>query len=305
MYSQVSHLLMNPVVWEPVLKLTPKNARGIAFSQRGYKGSTPLTVDEALCQTAPSELHKTHVADYAAFLQFVVEQLKVPQRSSDGTGGITLIFWSKGCAAATGLFYFQNELASSRQLIDKYVSSVVLYEAPLSAVFGVDPGDCANALFYHRLANPPEDPGFMFAKYVTGFFRNSPEYLTNKGGKQVLEYYRTGALEPDFQQFLGKVNEPEFLPSILHWFLKDKQEERLEACHEAINAMAKSSLKKIGILWGSDGPPECIEGSWIAEKWVKEVDGEKLSSKQFEGGNHYIQFYDPAGFWESVLELSV
>lgn len=292
-------------VWEACLKITPKDARAIAFSQRGYKGSTPLTEAEALCTVPASKLHSTHISDFAAFIQFVAEELKVPGRSSDGKGGITTVHWSKGCAAATGLFYFQTENPLYKELVDKYISSIVLYEPPTSAVFGLDPGECSNVLFYHQLANPPEDPGLMFLKYVSGFFRNSPEYRSNKGGKQITEYYRTGALEPDFQKFLSKANESEFIPSILHWYLIDDASKRSEACHEAIVAMAKSSLKRIAIIWGAEGPPECLEGSWLAEKWIKEVDPSKLATKEFEGGNHYIQFYDPAGFWQSVLELSV
>jgi hypothetical protein len=291
------------------LKTVLKGSRALSFSQRGFKGSTPLTPDEVSCTVAPRKLHETHVDDYVSFVQFVGEALGVPKRSSDGTGGITSVHWSKGCAVAAGLFYFAMEKPSYKQLIDTYISSIVLYEAPTSAVFGLSPGDCANSLFYGRLAPPPEDPGFMFAKYVTGFYKNSPEYLSQKGGKQILEYYRAGALEPEFQQFSAKVYEGEFLPSILHWYLQDKEEDRYEACHEAFVEMAHSSVKKVGIIWGSEGPPEALEGSWIAEKWLKEEEektGEnKVITKQFEGGNHYIQFYDPEGMWESILELSV
>ena len=35
--------------WEPLLKSIPKGARGISYSQRGFKGSTALTDDEAAC----------------------------------------------------------------------------------------------------------------------------------------------------------------------------------------------------------------------------------------------------------------
>jgi pimeloyl-ACP methyl ester carboxylesterase len=297
------------VSWEPLLEATPKGIRGIAFSQRGFKGSTPLTPDEIACTVPPSQLARTHISDFASFIEFVGEKLNVTKRSSDGTGGITLVSWSKGCASITGLFYFQKETPSYKDLIDKYISSVVLYEPPTSAVIGIDPGECSNALFYSRLAAPPEDPAFMFAKYVTGFYRHSPEYLSNKGGKQVTEYYRAGALEPDFQKYSAKVFEGEHMQSILHWSLTDDQAERYEACHEAFQEMAKSSLKRVGIMWGSEGPPECLEGSWIGEKWLKEEEGktgeQKVLTKQFEGGNHYIQFYDVQGFWKSILELSV
>jgi pimeloyl-ACP methyl ester carboxylesterase len=303
------HLSLIVVTWEPLLKVIPKGFRGIAFSQRGFKGSTTLTPEEIACTVPPSQLARTHVSDLASFIRFVGEELNVPKRSSDGKGGITFVPWSKGCASITGLFYFQKENPSYQDICDKYISSVVLYEPPTSAVFGINPGDCANALFYSRLAAPPEDPGFMFAKYVTGFYRHAPEYLSQKGGKQVTQYYRAGALEPEFQKYSAKVFEGTYMPAILHWFLRDEKMERFEACHEAFREMAKSSLKRIGIIWGSEGPPECLEGSWIGEKWLKEEEAKtgvkKVVTQQFEGGNHYIQFYDVQGFWKSILELSV
>lgn len=292
------------VTWEPVLQVVPKGIRALSFSQRGYKNSTPLTADEASCKTPPKDLHRTHTADFAAFIKYVGETLGVPKRSADG-GGITSVYWSKGCSAATGLFYFQRENPEYKSLIDTYLSSVVLYEAPTTAVFGLSPDATGTAMFYGP--SDGEDPGFRFAKYVTGFYHNSAEYLAQKGGPQILKYYRAGALEENFQQYSAKAYEGEFLPSILHWFLADEKD-RYEACHDAFREMARSSLKKIGILWGSEGPPECLEGSWLAEKWLKEEEqktGEKkVATKQYEGGNHYIQFYDPKGFWDSVLEIS-
>ena len=305
----VSEFLLIVDTFEPTLRATPKGLRGISLSLRGYKGSTALTEDEAKCRVTPSQLHKTHIDDFAHFVQFVASDLGVPKRSNNGTGGITTIHWSKGAAVATGLFYFQNPLY--KKIVDEYISSLVLYELPTSAVVGITAGDCATALFWSRLAAPPEDPPTMFSKYVAGFYHNAPEYLAGKqiGGKQCIEYYRTGALEPEFVGYRDKIYDGTYLESIFHWFLADNEEDRMEACHQAFKNMAHSSVKRIGLLWGSEGPPECLEGSWIAEKWLEEEEAKgaekKLVTKQFEGGNHYLQFYQPAGFWDAILELSV
>jgi len=304
-----SNCQLTPDTFEPVLDITPKNVRAISYSLRGYNGSTPLSPEEAECKVTPSQLHKTHVSDFAAFIEYLGTTLKVPPRSADGTAGLTTVHWSKGGAIATGLFYFQSSNPKYKSLIDKYISSVILYEPPISNVYGMDPGDCANGLFYHRLNPPPEDPGFMFAKYVTGFYRHSPEYKKNKGGQEVLQYYRSGALEQDFQGYSKKVFEGTYIARILHWYLTDDVSERYEAAHEAFKEMAGSSVKKIGLLYGSDGPPEGVEGCWIGEKWLEEeakkTGEEKLVVKEFPGGNHYIQFYDPKGFWDYILQMSV
>ena len=54
--------------------------------------------------------------------------------------------------------------------------------------------------------------------------------------------------------------------------------------------------------------PECLEGSWWAEKWLKEEDektGEKkVYTVEVPGANHYLHFYDPKKFWDVCLECS-
>jgi len=57
------------VAWEPILKMIPNGFRGIAYSERGYRGSIPLTEEEAGCIVPPSQRHRAHVADLAAFIE--------------------------------------------------------------------------------------------------------------------------------------------------------------------------------------------------------------------------------------------
>jgi hypothetical protein len=150
-----------------------------------------------------------------------------------------------------------------KSLIDCYVSSVALYEPPTTAVLGLPPDATSIAVWNGPIPScSGEDPGIIFAKYVTGFFRKTPEYLEQKGGQQIMKYDRTGAFDEDFQKYNAKVFEGGYLRSILYWFLVDKTSDRFEACHEAFLQMARSSLKKVGILWGSEGPPESLEGCW-------------------------------------------
>ena len=257
----------------------------------------------------PSQLHRSHVADLAAFIEYCSQKLRVPGRLKDGSGGITTVYWSKGSAAATGLFYFLKHTPSYATVVDKYISSVVLYEPPKSAVFGLEPGDCGHALFWDKRKEPTEDTRLIFAQYVTGFYKNSGEYLANKGGQQVLTYYRSGIIEPNFQEYIARVSELDYIPAILHWFLVDTETGRSEACHEAFREMAKSSLKTVGILWGAEGIPECVEGSWLAEEWLNEEAAKmgqesKARTKQLPGANHYAHFYDPQAFWDAIVQTS-
>jgi hypothetical protein len=268
----------------------------------GYGKSTPLTPDEISCKVSPSQLHKTHADDFIQFLRFVVDELHVPQRSTDGTGGITCLFKSLGCALGIGIYYFGTP--SSVALLDKSVSSIIFYEPPASEVFGQPLDPTAVAILHNGQAD--EDAGFRFAKYSSGFFRNPPKYLADKGGEPVLEYYRSGVLEPEFQKVTSKAADRDNMPSKLHWALADEPSAREAAAHEAVKKIAHSSLKRVGIIWGSEGPPACLLGSWLLERWLLEAGAqEKVKSKQVEGGNHFIHYYRPQEFWGVVLELSV
>jgi hypothetical protein len=108
------------------------------------------------------------------------------------------------------------------------------------------------------------------ALVITNLIFKTPEYLEQKGGQQIMKYDRTGAFDEDFQKYNAKVFEGGYSRSILYWFLVYETSDRFEACHEAFLLMARSSLKKVGILWGSEGPPESLEGCWQIENWLKE-----------------------------------
>ena len=142
------------------------------------------------------------------------------------------------------------------------------------------------------------------SKYSSGFFRDPPKYLADKGGEPVLEHYRSGVLEPQFQRITGKAADRDNIPSELRWALADEPKAR-EVAHVAVKKVAHSSLKRVGIIWGSEGPPACLLGSRLLETWLLEAGTkEKVKTKQVEGGNHFIHYYPPQELWEVVLDLS-
>jgi hypothetical protein len=278
-----------------------KDVRVISISQRGYKDSTPLTSDELALKVQPSEAHKRHNADLLLFLEFVTTELGAPKRSADGTGGIILVVWSKGCDLALGIYYF--ETPSSATFIAETVSSIIFYDPPESSSFGQTPDLIGEAIFKDII--PGEDLNFKFAKYAAGFFANSAKYLSEKGGDPVLEYYRSGIFDPEFEK-REIAKDLDNIGQKSTWSLVDEREQRETAAREAIRKMAQSSLKTIGIMWGSEGIPACLNGSWLAEKWIVENGGQdKLRTKQIEGGNHFTHYYRPKEILDIVSELSV
>lgn len=75
----------------------------------------------------------------------------------------------------------------------------MLYEPPTTAILGLTLDATSMAVWNGPIpSDSGEDPGIIFAKYVTGFFRNTPAYLERKGGQQIMKYYRSGAFDEDF-----------------------------------------------------------------------------------------------------------
>jgi hypothetical protein len=120
-----------------------------------------------------------------------------------------------------------------------------------------------------------------------------------------LEYYRSGVLEPEFHRITGKAADRDNIPSELHWALADEPKARELTAHVAVKRIAHSSLKRVGIILGSEGPLACLLGSWLPETWLLEAGAkEKVKTKQVEGGNHFIHYYRPQELWEVMLDLS-
>ena len=162
-------------------------------------------------------------------------------------------------------------------------------------------GNLRSSILLHLCKDSRTPKSYSRSKYSSGFFRNPPKYLADKGG----EHYRSGALEPEFQRITGKGTDRDNMPSRLHWALADEPNAREAAAHVAVKKIAHSSLKRVGIIWGSEGTPACLLGSWLLEMWLLEAGAkEKVKTKQVEGGNHLTHYYRPREFWEVVLELS-
>jgi len=77
--------------------------------------------------------------------------------------------------------------------------------------------------------------------------------------------------------------------------LTDAPEEREAAAKKVVENIAKSDLKSVGIMWGSEGPPASLFGCWLLEKWLATA-GRVAKMKQFEGGNHFVHWYWPKEF---------
>jgi len=64
--------------WDSILDYVPPNSRAIAISIRGYGDSKPLSVEQLVLKSPPSELYQQHTTDFLEFLEFVTTNLEVP-----------------------------------------------------------------------------------------------------------------------------------------------------------------------------------------------------------------------------------
>ena len=290
--------LTNAGTWDSLLDYVPSNARAITISIRGYGDSKSLSAEQLSLKSPPSELHQQHTTDFLEFLEYVTTELGVPQKS-DG-GGITSLFWSKGCSLALGLYYFPRKT----DILERSVTSIIFYEPPSSAVFGQAHDPTAVACL---LTPSDEDPGMRFVKYASGFFHNPPEYLASKGETQpVLKYYHSGISDPAFRARSIVASDRDNISAKQNWYLVDVPEEREAAAKKAVENIARSELRRVGIMWGSEGPPASLLGCWRLEKWILGTEGCRVETKtrEFKGGNHFVHWYRPKEFWSAVLELA-
>lgn len=119
----------------PVFQVASQEGiRVVAYNQRGFSGSTPLT--DKSQNKSPESYAKDYVVDLLQFIQFVVRDLDVPCKP-------IVLGWSKGTNLVLGLAapkYFEDDAdynnKSLRAEIIGAVGALILYEPPGNA-FGL------------------------------------------------------------------------------------------------------------------------------------------------------------------------
>jgi hypothetical protein len=116
------------------------------------------------------------------------------------------------------------------------------------------------ASFFSKLGEPGADPELLFARYVSGFFDNTREYLQSKKGGEASKLTSSLSDDPQFQKEAAAATDTTNIVTILHQHIHDIPEEREKITSAAVARMANSGhIQKIGLIYGLLSPPECIE----------------------------------------------
>ena len=206
-------------------------------------------------------------------------------------GGITIVTWSQGGTFVSGLFNLLETIPGMTDFVRDYVKSIVLYEPPTTAFWGLEPEMTAKAL----LRDKEGDFAQLFMTYVTGFFPNSASFLSTRTGKTPFTVTHSLCDDPKFQELAKDAVDGTNTAAIFHMHIHDNPSEREETTRRAMLKMALSDdVERVGLIYGDQGPPECLIGSWMIEDVFKEAGkADKCALYVIEGGNHFAQMWIP------------
>ncbi|KZT58715.1 alpha/beta-hydrolase [Calocera cornea HHB12733] len=272
----------NSEIWNPWLQHIPTDVRLIAFNRRGFAGSSPVHQSTEVLPSNP-EAYGRYVLDLLAFIKFVVEVLRVPSKSENGSGGIALLGWSKGCAFLTTLLTSlstDDELPTSlslpRKTIDPYlaitrshVKSLVMFEPPGWTV-GIP---LRGPLFDESL--PLAD---MASTFISGCLQTFPPQYIETVKLSIDDMWSTGH---DLQCWNGAT-----------------LEEREESATKGFDNIPPSI--GVAVIYCAGTVIEtCIAG---AEWMINHCAGRpNTTSRVIPGGNHFVMATDPERFDDAVM----
>ncbi|KAK9464607.1 hypothetical protein V1512DRAFT_293207 [Lipomyces arxii] len=155
----------NKEIFSPLFEVVPPNLRLIAYNQRGYAGSTPLSQREQLLLLEDSESQAlSYVYDLINFLKFLNRQ-DLPRKP-------IVVGWSKGTMLLIGLAAEDYLPKDVQQDVFSMMSALILYEPPGSA-FALPPTkDYANAMFSGLSSQDDKLLSENFARWISGFYKS-------------------------------------------------------------------------------------------------------------------------------------
>jgi pimeloyl-ACP methyl ester carboxylesterase len=255
----------------------------IAFTQRGYPGSTPLDSDFEAKMT-PRELYDILVKDLLAILRTLRDDL--------GIKHVTLLAWSQGCNISNGLFTPEHLPATISLL--PFLRTVVYWEIATIGAQGL-PMSATGLKYFNR-----ESPLY----YIGGFFAYPEEYLAAAipcQSHQIFEIEKHTADHPGFPEWAEKAQDLRTLLVSRFPCPHNDPSKIMERAREAHHNLAKLDIKK-AVIYGTKAAPECVEGCWTSRDWIQEVGG-KCQVIVLKDANHFALFHEPERLWKAMMQV--
>jgi hypothetical protein len=238
-----------------MLDKSPQNVRAVAITQRGLRGSSPLTPSQLTM--SPRELYDILIADIHTFLSFMQNELNVPD-------GVTILAWSLSSAVVMGLFTPEH-LSKTKSSIP-FLERIIFWDPPANAVHGQPV--TATGRVYFRLET--------FIDYVASFFNYPSEYLTSREpnkATQVFSFEGSTLEDPEYPAWAEKAvdmstREANLLPRITND--PALTEKTAREAHRLLGG-TEGLVKEV--LYGTRAVPENLEGCWVSRNWIEESGG--------------------------------
>jgi len=289
-----------------MLESVSSGTRAIAYSTRGYNGSSPFSNPEA----SDDELRNQIGQDLAAVIAGFVDQLSL---LSHPASKIKLVTWSIGVCSllsAYNLLAISKLPSSQSKVLATQISEIIVFEGPSTLGFGI-PASAATLAF--RAVFEKLSPGEMFVaaiRQVTGIYDYSEEILENvtKGMPTMNVVFRPRSSLADDEAFMGVI-QPIMDPSPLGIYVKartQESEEGLEWSRTALKAMLGAlSVEEIKVLTTKHTVPDCLEGPAVLvgelTNLEREMQVEKMKLCWVEGEyNHFVIVQAPDELWKAI-----
>ncbi|KAF9461915.1 Alpha/Beta hydrolase protein [Collybia nuda] len=170
------------------------NLRVVLWNRRDYHGTTKYSDEELTDLKAGRQVfQERHAFQLASFLEHFITTKDTPKLSSDRkTSGFILMGWSFGNATTMSLFANPQVVPKSLySLIEPYIMSIVLYDAPYTAM-GYPPPTYSGAYYPFEdpdYAGAPERFYHYFLLWVSSHYNHTDVTSRNASGLD----YRKGA----------------------------------------------------------------------------------------------------------------
>jgi len=286
-------IMLNILITElftPLNAALPTNVRVIAYNQRGYRGSTPLSKGELDLTDDRRKLTVDYANDLIEFLECIDSKYSLPRKA-------IVLGWSKGTNLLLALAcptFLPREL---RERAIKRVSALMLYEAPGNA-FGLTPTkDYTSAMagpFPEHVTSEEEKQAITaqrFADWISGFYKH--EDLSSAA--PVLGVDPVGFSKDSLdRELLARSEELALVPLGFHWGLSADAKERAELAKLAI----EQKDIPIAMAWNGETAGYIISAVKAGEALGAKV--YKLDNK----GNHLFFAHEPKKFVDGICKIA-
>lgn len=275
-------------LFSPLNAVLPNKVRMVAYNQRGYRGSTPLSQGELDLTDDRRRLTVDYATDLIEFLEYIVSEYALPRKP-------ILLGWSKGTNLLLALAcptFLPKEL---RNRALNVISALIMYEAPGNA-FGLTP----TKDYTEAMAGPYPDPvtaeekkmitAQRFSNWISGFYKH--ENLV--GGTPVYGVDPVGFSADSLEkELLERSSEPALVPLGFHWGLSADAKERAELAKLAI----EQTDIPIAMAWNGETAGYIVSA-------VKA--GQTLGAKVYkldDKGNHLFFAHEPKKFIDGICKV--